>query len=295
MKRLDNLSVPTPEAIVAASSPKVKARLVNRGVDLGRGLKRADDFSRREVPEGIHISEQLVEDVAAVEIMQGLSRLGSSYGLEEAFDRIEAEESSPAPEDWTSIRPDDVTTDMEMAEAWGIPVDVVRGVNQEHDVFQASIQSKKAKVMPRSEEKPKAMGGDVVPLVSGRGIKDSVRTIGHAVSSVRNAVRPSGALEREARRRAAELAREDFAISQLNEVFGAEYAAREEYSDDEAERRAEDPYAYFARVSSAVVGDEAILRDDIVDKVRDGSRKVVVSLADRRAAEEAEEDAAWRA
>jgi hypothetical protein len=228
MRRLDNLLVPTPEAIAEAGSPKAKARLVNRGVDLGRGLKRAGDFSRREIPEEIHIAEQSDDAVIVVEDRQGLSVLGSTYGLEEAFDKIETEEIAPAPEDWTSIRPEDVVTDREMAEAWGIPVDVVRDVNQEHDIYQAANAKKKAKVMPRAEEKSKVRKGGETPLISSKGVKDAARAIGHAISGARNTVRPSEALARESRRRAAEIAKEDLAVAELNEVFGADYAVRED-------------------------------------------------------------------
>ena|ERR1035437_10139941 len=248
MKRSENHSAPTPEAVAAAGSPKAKARLINRGLDLGRGLKRADDVSRREVPAEFQIAEQLAGEVDASETIQGLSALAVADHIEETW---AAEEAVVIP-DWQSARTEDIVTDQEMADAWEIPVDVIRGVNQEHDVYQAAIGKKKAKVMPRAEEKLKPKRGEVVPLISGKGVKDSVRTIGHAASSVRNAVRPSAALEREAIRRAAE----DTAIEQLNKAFGAGYATREIEPEDPI-----CPYTQCAKGSVSTVGSRAMLSE----------------------------------
>jgi hypothetical protein len=107
--------------------------------------------------------------------------------------------------------------------------------------------------MPRAEEKLKVKKDGIVPFVSKRGVKNTTRALGHAISNVRNSVRPSEALAIDVRQADLEITREDQSLKAIKSLRDL----REE--DDREDPKC--PYVQCAEGSLATVGSKAMLSE----------------------------------
>jgi hypothetical protein len=99
-KRLDSLSVPTPEAIAGAATPKRRAGLVSQGIDGGRGLKRAKDFGRRE-DEATRVAVTIIREELLLTDRLAITELNESFGAGYAASEDETPEASETPDPFT--------------------------------------------------------------------------------------------------------------------------------------------------------------------------------------------------
>jgi hypothetical protein len=121
--------------------------------------------------------------------------------------------------------------------------------------------------------------GRMVPLMPGQE-RDSIETEPIKRSSRTGSKPRRTILEREAERKAAEYGVGKSAAAEISDLFGEGYVAGE----DEAPE-APDPITVFREQSLGVAGDAVVTGDELVDKIKRGSRTIVVSLDELRKTE----------